>query len=361
MRITYVTPRYSPYIGGVEVHVEQLARYMAAKGHDVHVLTHLHDPALPVTDQRDGVKIRRFRVPIPSQHFGFSPELWSYLRRPEDDLGILHAHAYHASPALGVALLHNRPFVFTPHYHGTGHSWFRSLLHPPYRRLGRRIFDRAARVICVSTAEADLVLQHFPQVADRLSVIHNGVDVARIKAATPFPSRQPVVLSAGRLEDYKQVQSSVAAMRHMNDGFVLRVLGDGPSRPSLERLVAELNLSDRVQLLGRVSDDELYRWFKTASVYVSMSTNEAYPITPMEALIAGSRVVASDIPAHREVARNTMGAMALVPPDIAPSSLAERFATVARLEPVPPRVASWEDVTNDTLSIYHQAAGASAR
>ena len=113
----------------------------------------------------------------------------------------------------------------------------------------------------------------------------------------PWPGT--LVVSAGRLESYKHVEKTVAAMAHLPTDFSLIVTGDGPERRRLETTIAELALLARVRLLGRVYLDELWRWYRRADVYVSMSANEAYSLTVAEALSAGARVVASDIPAHR--------------------------------------------------------------
>ena len=187
MRIAFVCAHYAPMIGGVEKHVVEIATRMAALGEDVDVLTHAEaGGGLPALEQVDGVNVRRFPVPIPSSNYAFSPALSRYLHRNGSSYDVVHAHGYHALPALQATLAKPRTLIFTPHYHGTGHSPFRKLLHPPYRRLGGMIFARAARTIAVSPPEARLILSHFPDVEPRLAVIPNGVDQQALDAAVPF-------------------------------------------------------------------------------------------------------------------------------------------------------------------------------
>jgi glycosyltransferase involved in cell wall biosynthesis len=358
LRLAYVSPSYAPSTGGVETHVEQIARRAAAAGHQVEVLTQESDAQLPPVETIDGVLVRRFPMLVPSRNYAVAPRLWTFLAREAARFDVVHAHSYHALPALAAALAARRPLVFTPHYHGTGHSPVRRLLHRPYRRLGAAIFARARFAICVSEAEAALVRRHFPRAADRLRVIPNGVESEALRHAEPFPTDRTVILSVGRLERYKNVQAVVRALAHLPDRFVLRVIGDGPERAALEALADRLGLGDRVALLGRVGDEDLRRWYRTAAVCVAASAHEAFGLTLIEALVAGVAVVASDIPAHREVAQAHGDAITLLPPDVTPVALAEAITAAAARQPVQMRVeaASWDTVAALTLEVYRAAA-----
>jgi 1,2-diacylglycerol 3-alpha-glucosyltransferase len=360
MRVALVAAHYAPMIGGVEKHMVEIATRLARAGNEVEMLTHAEaDQDLPPVELVDGVLVKRFPVPIPSRNYALSPALLRFLVNHRRDYDVVHAHGYHALPALGAALADPPTLVFTPHYHGTGHSPFRKALHPPYRRLGRLIFERARRTIAVSPPEAALILSHFPQIADRLVVVPNGVDQEAIDGAAPFRERRTVLLSAGRLETYKQVDRSIRSLAHLPADHVLRITGDGGARPELERLVDELDLRARVEFLGKVPEDDLYRWFRTASVYVSLSSNEAMPVTFIECLAAGAAVLASDIPAHRDLVTKTGGSISLVPLDAPPELVAERIGELTATPPRHPRVDTWDDVTTRTLEIYREALAAS--
>lgn len=322
------------------------------------MLTHQEPNRLPAVEVLDGVTVRRFELPVSSRHYAASPALWAHLRRAARTYDVVHAHGYHALPALAAAIFKQSPLVFTPHYHGTGHSRFRKLLHVPYRHVGRLAFERADRTIAVSQAEASLILGHFPKIRDRLHVIPNGVDQEALDSASPFDTGGKVVLSAGRIEAYKQVDRTVEAMRHLPGDFELRVTGDGPARAEAERLAGSLGLGARIRFLGRVSDAELYRWFRTADVYVSMSSNEAMPVTFIESLAAGASVVASDIPAHRDLIEKTGGSITLVPLDVSPVTLAHAIERRASVPPTRPVIDSWEHVTTRTHEVYRESVAA---
>jgi glycosyltransferase involved in cell wall biosynthesis len=348
-----VAAHYVPFTGGVESHVEEIAKRLAHRGETVEVLTHHDDPSLPAAEIRDGVLIRRHKVPVASQHFGLSPALWAALARRRRDYDVVHAHSYHTSAPLVAALARTSPLVFTPHYHGTGHSPFRKAIHVPYRAVGTGIVARAQRVICVSQAEADLFLAHFRGAGPRIRIIPNGVDLGRILAARPFPDTGPVVVTGGRLQSYKQVDRIVEAMALLPPSFRLVVTGDGPERTALESLAGERGVGAKVRFLGRVDPDLLYRWYASAAVFCSMSSNEAMPVTILELLAAGARVVASDIPAHRDIRHRTGGAITLVPLDASPAALAGALGAAARDQAAPGQsIPTWDDVTTQTLDVY---------
>lgn len=367
MNVAIVTQRYLPAVGGIEMTVAQVAPRLAAMGHAVEVLTQEPAGAL-ARDAReiradaevvDGVVVRRFPAVVLGTGDLFAPGLWRYLRHHRSRYDVVHAHNYHALPALGAALAAQRGFVFSPHYHGSGHSPARRLLHVPYRAAGAAIFARARRVVCNSQAEATLVCRSFPRSAGRITVIPPGVDRAAILAARPYPVGEIVLLSAGRLEAHKNVGLVIHALAHLDDRFMLYVIGDGPMRRPLEAMRDQLGLQKRVIFLGRIPTPDLHRWLKTATVFAGMSRREAFGITIVEALAAGAAVVASGIPAHREVAQATGGAMSLLPPTSTPSALAAALRAAARRghpRCAPAGIASWDDVAARTLAVYRDLA-----
>jgi len=362
LRVALVTPRYTPSIGGVETHVAHVATRLAARGYAVEVLTQAHARGLAPREMIGGVAVRRFPLPLACESplLAFAPGLWAYLARHGARYDVAHAHHYHALPALGAALTECGPLVFTPHYHGGGHSPLRSLLHGPYRHAGAHVFGRARRVICNSETEAALVRRDFPDASGRINIIYPGVDIAAIRAAAPYPETRRVILSVGRLETYKNVRLVIGALRYLDDSYVLRVIGDGPARTALEELARRLGVCDRVLFLGRVDDGIVRRWLRTAHVYASMSAHEAYGLALVEALVAGAPALASAIPAYQEIARGMpSAATALLPLDSSPAAVAAALGALATRPPFrldPGDVATWDDVVARTEDVYSALA-----
>jgi glycosyltransferase involved in cell wall biosynthesis len=197
------------------------------------------------------------------------------------------------------------------------------LLHVAYRPIGRFIFERSAIIHCVSSAEKHLLLDHFPQLEEKIRVAHNAVDIDAIRTSKPWPVDMPVVLISGRLERHKQIEKMVRAMGLIQTEAIIAVSGDGPLRAALQSQVDSMSSRAHIRLLGHIDRSELGRWQRTADVFLSMSTHEAFGMSAAEAATAGAFVVASDIPAHAELVGNMPGSHTLLPVDSPEEQIAE--------------------------------------
>jgi glycosyltransferase involved in cell wall biosynthesis len=365
-RVALVTPGFRPAIGGVERHVEMLGRGLALRGVEVEVITTDPGSGHPTLERRDNFLIRRFPTVAGDSVFQIAPRLGWWLARNAHRYALIHAHSYHTPVALQAAVAcrwSSVPLIVTTHYHGVGHSRLRRELHAPYRIFGAWMLRQAEALICVSEAERTLLVEHF---GDRLpvAVIPNGVDVDEVTAARPRDRvlSRPLVLVAGRLEPYKEVNRLVSAMAQLPNRFRLAIAGDGPARGAIAGAVEDARLTDRVEMLGQLSRPDLLEWFRTADVFASLSRHEAFGLTVMEAAAGGCRLVLSDIPAHRELAGYFPPAsVTLVPSGAAPAAVAaaiEGAAALGRL-PSPPRwpLPSWADMVEQVLAGYAKATG----
>jgi len=355
MRIAQVASSYYPRIGGVETHVSRLAQGFAEAGDDVTVLTHQFGDAR--ADEWDGkVRVLRFPLAISFRNYPISLAIFHYLKRHAADFDVVHGHNYHSivgHAAAGARL----PFVFTPHYNATGHTWFRTRLHRLYRRIGARQFAAASAVICVSDAERQRLIRDFPDAAGKMVTIPNGTDERR-PAGGHGAGRadRPVLLTVGRLERYKNVDLVIDAFRTLPDEATLVVVGDGPDRARLERHARAIGPGGPVRFAGRVPDPVLDDLFARASVVTSASDHEAFGLTLAEGLASGARVVASAIPAHIDLARRAGAgaAVALVDPRNA-RQFADALQASLRAGRVPAgdvTLPSWTQVAKDTRELY---------
>jgi glycosyltransferase involved in cell wall biosynthesis len=358
MRVALVTHRYSPHIGGIERHVRELAEGLARRNVDVEVLTPEPDRTLPPLSRDGRLTVRRFPELLSLRRYTIAPSLMSRLVTGLAQYDVVHAHNYHELVPLTVALRRPAHFVVTPHYHAPAGGRAARLLRAPHRLVGRPALRRADRVICVSAAEAAALDAEVPGMAGWTVVIPNGVDVARIRAAPPRPVGRPLVLSVGRLVAYKRVDLVVDAVSRLDRPVELVVVGTGPEDRRLRALAARLGVDAR--FVAHTSDEELHGWLRAASVLVSMSQREAFGLSVLEALAAEARVVASDIPAHRETARyGPEGGASLVPIDAPPDWIA---AAIARALAAPPGrweagMPTWDDMAAKVARVYSSLVG----
>jgi glycosyltransferase involved in cell wall biosynthesis len=142
----------------------------------------------------------------------------------------------------------------------------------------------------------------------------------------------------------------------------LVVVGDGPDRPRLERLAAGVG---RVRFAGRVSDSELGALLSAADVVTSASDHEAFGLVVADGLTAGARVVASGIPAHREIGR-LAGAAAPIsyvdPRNTADFTVALDTALAkGRASARQAWLPSWSEIADQTRDLYAAVARQAGR
>lgn len=364
MRIALVCKRYPPHTGGVEEHVSALAAEYLKHGDQVSVLSYGTGRGC-TEERRDGVRVRRFPLTVTAPNFEYSRSMAHFLSTSLGEYDVVHAHSYHALPALSAARAGPRALVFTPHYHGTGHSPLRSALHHLYRPVGRKIVDAAQRIVCVTRAERDTLLAHFPRAAGKAVVVPNGIRRPSAGGSTdadPLVAevRSTDVITVGRLESYKGVDHAIAALGGLPGHVRLHVIGEGPGRPAAEAQVSRAGLAGRVFFHGRLPRPSLDRALARCAAVLCLSRYEAFGLVLAEALAAGARVVASDIPAHRSVVAEA-GAGRLVAfwdrrrTELA-AVIAAALARPATGQPV--ALPDWAGVAERTRALYAEARAA---
>ena len=218
---------------------------------------------------------------------------------------VVWVHNYHTPLAWLAAEQAKAPLVFTPHYHGVGHTPLRQALHRVYRPAGRRLMAASRRIVVDTDAEAGLVLRDFPRQVQREKItVVPPVVADPVRGRQPYPGESHVVLTVARQEPYKRTDLLVRAVVELRSRGVparLVVVGDGSGMAAYRELAARLGAEDAVTFTGAVDEETLGRWWASASLYATASLQEAFGIGLAEALVAGLPVVASAIPAHREV------------------------------------------------------------
>jgi glycosyltransferase involved in cell wall biosynthesis len=350
MRIALVAGSYRPSMGGLERHIEELAKGLARRGADVEVLAQCaprHPPRVP---RSEGVAVRTFALSLGDGRSPVAPTLWRELRRTAESFDLVHVHTRDAPLALAVARSRPRRLVLTPH------ASVRHMLRWPYLRAMGAVMSSAALVICASRVEGESLAGKFPEAAARIRAIPVGVDTAAIQTAEALEVPGTVVLAVGRLEGHRRVDRAIAAMAGLDPTFTLVTIGTGPQMRRLARHAADLEVSSRVRLLGSLPDAQLYRWLRAARVVVALAEHHHSGMQVAKGLAAGSAVVASDIPVHREAAAHAGGVgVIFVSPEGSPLEVSDAISR-ASSAPLGSTAASslpaWDDVVEETLDHY---------
>jgi phosphatidylinositol alpha-mannosyltransferase len=366
VRIGIVTEYYEPSVGGIQEHVRHFAREAHRAGHRVTVVTSAMpdvDGVRPAPDP-DGPEVIRVGRSFPLYNNGgvgrvtggprLSGTIRDLLREARFD--VVHVHAP-LTPVLPLLAIHHAtgPVV------GTFHSHFRPGL--AFRLAGgvlQRYLDRLDAAIAVSRA-------CLAPLAGRLEadfrIVPNGVDVERFgrgRRLRAFDDGRLNVLWVARVEPRNGLDRMLAAfalVRRVLDARLV-VVGDGPLLARYRARVPD-ELAPDVIFAGRVLD-ERPDYYASAHVYCAPTRIASFGVTLLEAMAAGTPVLASDIDGFREVVHDGVEGE-LLPPDDAGAwaraivRLARDPARAAGLGRAGRRTAQrydWPAVTREVLGVY---------
>ena len=130
--------------------------------------------------------------------------------------------------------------------------------------------------------------------AKNIHVIYNKVDIKKFsnKVRKKLLPTKPTVISVGRLIDQKNHHYLIQAMKNLDAKLI--IIGDGPNFESLNKMVQSLNLADKVEIIKRVPNDELPKYYASSDLYVQPMENlGGIPIPVLEAMACGLPVVMS--------------------------------------------------------------------
>jgi phosphatidylinositol alpha-mannosyltransferase len=325
MRIALVSPYDFPYPGGVTKHITNLAESFRRQGHQVSIIAPSSQAAEIMPP--DVIRISSFVVPVPYSgsvaRISFSPclarRVRALLRRETFDVVHLHEPT---TPTLPWAvswqtrkLSPQTALVGTFHAYRESPSFPYNYAHPIFCRIVNRLDER----IAVSPIARNYISSYFP---GSYRVIPNGVDVALFgnPALSPLSDFADGlnILFVGRLEPRKGFRYLVQAYALVKMALPqARLLVVGPysaeDRLPFERELRRLDLGD-VHFIGYVPDQELARYYRSSQVLCAPSTGfESFGMVLLEAMAAGTPIVASDIEGYRSVVTHRAEGL-LVPP-----------------------------------------------
>ncbi len=369
MRIGMVCPYSLDVPGGVQSHVLQLAEVMLARGHEVSVLA----PASPDTALPDFVVSAGKAIPIPYNgsvsRLQFSPAVHGRVRRwlADGDFDVLHLHEPNA-PSLSMWALRvaEGPIVATFHTSTTKSltlTLFQGMLRPWHEKIvGRIAVSDVARRWQMEALGTDAV------------EIPNGVDVNALASAPPldgYPRPGKTVLFLGRYDEPRKgmavlLDALPKVMERFGDVQLL-VVGRG-DEDQLRSQAGEL--VENIRFLGLVDDAAKASAMRSADVYCAPNTGgESFGIVLVEAMAAGTPVVASDLDAFRRVLRDGEAGR-LVPVGDA-DALADALIAVLQDDALRERYVAaaseivgrydWSVVAGQIMRVYETVAGSGAK
>lgn len=319
MRVALISEHASPLatLGGVDaggqnVHVAELARGLASRGHDVRVFTRLDSTSLPPCVEVDGYRIEHVPAGPPTdvpkdELLQYMPAFarWVAERLRLEPVDVVHGHFWMSGWAAVRAAGPDVPVLQTFHALGTVKRRNQGMNDTsPRERIAieRELCRQATRVVATCSDEVE-ELRRLGLPPGRATVIPCGVDSS---AFAPGDGRRepgpPRLLAVGRLVERKGIGNVIRALVEVPEA-VLTVAG-GPARDALEadpevarlRALAEADgVSDRVRFVGAVDRPSVAALMREADVVVCAPWYEPFGIVPLEAMACGRAVVGTAV------------------------------------------------------------------
>lgn len=307
MRILQISSAQA--FGGGERHIVSLAHALAARGHDIHAAVRSNSSI--IAELTSLPKQNLWTLPLRNSLDARSAsELASIVRKQKID--VVHAHMARDYPLAAYATRRNQ----TARLIVTRHVLF------PLNPLHRITLAKVSRVIAVSHAVRKQLSGQGIVSAERISVVHNGIDISRfdrLKRASKrkqflisnsIPEEALLVGSVGELTALKGHEDFLMAatrlVRMFPTAYVILAGVDASvaqeNRKKLEALVQRLELTDRVRLIGWM--DDITSLFSALDVFVSASFTESFGLAIAEAMSCEVAVVATETEGAREIIRD---------------------------------------------------------
>ena len=386
--------------GGLERHTGDLVRQLARAGVEVHLITR---PSAGSARALEGAASTHF---VPYTTFPFAgrrgttvidrstayPLFGLRAGRLASELvsaGRIDIVYGLGASALGYARRRrggdvSAPLVFNPQgleeFGASGASWAigrtKRLAYAPLRAAVRAC-ARAADCVIATDRSLEPIVRHALRIpADRIRVVPNAVDLevcdrpvpvevsSKLRARAGCGSNEPLLLSVGRIEQNKGfdvLARALAAIPSLAWRWVL--VGDGPFRPRLERIVRELGIRDRTLMTLRVNDDELHAWYEAATLFVHPTLYEGSSLVTLEAMAHRRAVIATRAGGLPDKVHEGRNGWLVAPGEPRPlsSTIATALASLERLA-VMGRVSrqiveatfSWDVVTVELVQLFRE-------
>lgn len=331
LRILMPSIYFPPRVGGIESHVFYLARELAARGHEVEVVTTRTEKASPWHEVMDGVDVRR--MPSFGKHF-IGWVLSSILSAPQivaaaGKADIIHCHTF--AFALGGSaanMLTGKPLAVTVHS-----SHFLRLARQKRMRAALRLVLKRAQALLSTSKEIDMVVGELLPGAFTMPIV-NGIDTETFRPVKPALLKgegEFLIVCPRRLVEKNGTEFLIRAVPHLEGRVDVKVYmaGDGPLRGYLENLARELGVARRIVFMGNVANDAMPAVFSSADLVVIPSLVEATSIAALEAMSCERVVAASRVGGLPEIIDDRVG---LLFPPAQPEAIADAVEKVSRMD-----------------------------
>ena len=213
------------------------------------------------------------------------------------DFDIIHAHQARVLYYL-LSVKPTKPVIF--HYHGASNK----IQETNFKIAMWRYRNKISKIVSVSYAGISQMKKLVKDIS--ADVVYNGVDTNLFNHNLPTLHKKgtPQLLFVSGLRKYKKTRILIESMPLILEKFPdahLQIVGEGEDYTVLEGIIKEKKLDSRIELVGKIDQNELRFYYSSCDLYISASTFEVCPVPTLEAMACGKPLVLSDIEPHKEM------------------------------------------------------------
>lgn len=316
MKIGIFTDCYYPQVNGVVTSVLMLEEELIKLGHDVTIVT----VKVPhhINDKENVLRInsvpfsrwKEFRLGFP-----FFSETYRTIKHMNFDL--IHTHTEFSVGLLGKYMAKSLDIPSIHTYHTMYEDYTHYVFNHKYgKRFVRKMIINTSKLyvkkydgIIAPTDKTKNALRNYG-VSNDIFVVPTGIDLRHftkfesthprletIRESYSLSPRDKIILSLGRVSEEKSIQTIIRQMPELlleEPASKLLIVGDGPYKQKLKKLVAKMNLMEHVIFTGQVAFEDVSYYYSLADVFISASKTETQGLTIMEAMATGIPVIVYD-------------------------------------------------------------------
>ncbi len=233
----------------------------------------------------------------------------------------------------------------------------------------RKILTNADKIIAVSNFIAKVAIKIGVD-KKNIEVIYNSVDFIKDKVdqsaieniRQQYGHNTKIISTACRLMPWKGVDGIIKILPQLKEkigNIIFLVLGDGQELENLKKLAKELNISDNVKFLGRISHDKIINYFQASDLFILNTNYEGLSHTLLEAIKAGTPIITTDVGGNPEVIDNNKNGLLISYNNtdqllqaaikiLSDQNLADRFIADAKIKLLE---FDWKNTINNTAKL----------
>jgi glycosyltransferase involved in cell wall biosynthesis len=334
VKVCFISPEYLPLSGGTGAYVYYLSNELMKLGNSASIVTGYGESRdVKISDQHRIFFIKSLKAPV-IKSFLFAAAAQRKLRSLRDSFPMDVAHVnLPLVPSFAVPSGFGKTLVSTVHSTWKGEA--EAIRDEPYSRLNsnekfmvsfnwflrifeERMLERSNRLIAVSDFTRRELLQYYKVKANKIRVIHNGVDIDKFKPAADkvkaktelgFNPEDKAILSVGRLYARKGLFTLIESMafvtrKFKNAKFIIAGKGLSDEMKKLVNYATKLGVKENIIFTGYFPDKKLPKLYQAADIFAFSTFYENLPFAVLEALSSGLPVVTTQVGGIPEMINN---------------------------------------------------------